>query len=70
MVHLLSERYALITDALPQLYPPLLFPLPLWLILKQCADALRIQYRYHLISIKKGLVHRTSLSVALLALIK
>jgi hypothetical protein len=44
MVHLLSERDALITDPLAELNTSLLLPLPLWLVLKQGTNALRIQY--------------------------
>ena len=44
MIHLLSERDALVTDAFPQLYPPLLLLLAHWLVLQQCSNALRIKY--------------------------
>ena len=70
MVHALRERNALITDPIAELNTSLLLPLPLWLILEECPNALCIQYRYHLISIKKRLIHRAALRIALLALIK
>jgi hypothetical protein len=44
MIHLLSERYALITNSFSELNTAFLLPLPLWLILQKCPNALRIQY--------------------------
>ena len=44
MVHALRERNALITDPIAELNTSLLLPLPLWLILKKCQNARRIQY--------------------------
>jgi hypothetical protein len=70
MVHLLSERDALITNSFSELDTPLLVLLAHGLILEQGPNALRIQYWYHLISIKKGLVHRWALRIARSALVK
>jgi hypothetical protein len=44
MIHALRERDALITDPIAELNTAFLLPLPLWLVLKQCTNALRIQY--------------------------
>ena len=44
MVHLLSERDALITNSFSELDTPLLLPLSLRLVLEQGTNALRIQY--------------------------
>jgi hypothetical protein len=44
MIHALREGNALITNPLAELNTAFLLPLPLWLVLKQGTNALRVQY--------------------------
>ena len=44
MIHALRERNSLVTDPIAELNTSLLLPLPLWLFLKKCPNALRIEY--------------------------